>query len=168
MNCSQLFHINCRTPPFCSTWWSHKESHLEMIEGQPHPSRGMTPPLWNLWMSCFNSDLENSFKKCSTYHIWNIFRNGGIITKQSCNSYRFYFPPTFRRRWCPPCRTECSLNFHWKRFSLSPLISFIDMKPCKLNDQDCIRLQATSEVSKICILPVWEMKYIRERSARGC
>ena len=33
-----------------------------------------------------------------------------------------------------------------------------DMKPCKLNDQDCVRLQTTSEVSKICILPVWEIK----------
>ena len=29
-----------------------------------------------------------------------------------------------------------------------------DLKPCKLNDQDCVRLQTTSEVSKICILPV--------------
>ena len=115
MGCQQLFHIYCRMPPFCSTWRSHKESHLEKIEGQLHPSRGMTPLLWNLLISCFNSELENSIKNCNTYHVWNIFRNGRDVTEQSCNSYPFYIPPTFRRRWCPPCRTECSSNFHFNR-----------------------------------------------------
>ena len=42
------------------------------------------------------------------------------------------------------------------------------MKPCKLNDQDCVRLQTTSEVSKICILPVWEIKLKKECNSRGC
>ena len=71
-DCLQLLHKYCRTPPFCSTWWSHKESHLEMIEGQPHPSQGMTPPLWNLWISCFNSELENSIQMCNACPVWNM------------------------------------------------------------------------------------------------
>ena len=80
-----------------------------------------------------------------------------LMSHQSCCL------PTFHRRRCLLCRRGCSWKFHWKELVV---IQFLDntwncathkmivRPPCEFNNQHSVILQATTEISEICVLSV--------------